>query len=133
MQEGLLLDEANCGNLQSYIDSDDDKMNGTVRTEWSLQIAEAISPDSRRLWWLQVPRPGPGRAPPPRWASPRLDMFGLGMIIYIINTGQYPFRTRPAPAIDERLAHEDFAYAQLEQDRFPRLSGVCFGDVIAGP
>ncbi|OAL45261.1 hypothetical protein IQ07DRAFT_662121 [Pyrenochaeta sp. DS3sAY3a] len=66
------------------------------------------------------------------FASPKLDIFRLGIILYIINTGRYPFRTGPAPRDDERFAYEDFVRSQLQENRFPDLSGVPFREVIAG-
>ncbi|KAF2024858.1 kinase-like protein [Setomelanomma holmii] len=168
MKEGLLLDEANCGNLQSYIDSDDYKSDETLREKWSLQVAEAVSyvhdngiihsnlstenvlvhgtgqrtdlilADFGGSKCLDLDLNGhllpdePFFDPHIDIASPKIDIFSLGMIIYIINTAHYPFHGRPAPANNERRAYEDFVRSQFEKNEFPDLSGVPFRDVIAG-
>lgn len=64
--------------------------------------------------------------------SPRIDVFGLGVILYIINTGHYPFHGRPAPENDERIAYEDRVRVLFERGEFPNLDGVRFRDVIEG-
>jgi serine/threonine protein kinase len=42
MTEGLLLDEANLGDLQSYIESNS-KIDDNLKRKWSLQISEAVA------------------------------------------------------------------------------------------
>jgi hypothetical protein len=42
MPDGFLLEGANCGDLESYIDSDC-KMDDALRQRWSLQIDEAVA------------------------------------------------------------------------------------------
>ncbi|KAH8723059.1 kinase-like domain-containing protein [Phaeosphaeriaceae sp. PMI808] len=134
MKEGLLLDEANCGDLQSFIDRDDCNINEALRRKWSLQIAEAVSyvhekgiiHSNLSTKNVLVHQAGQstdliladfggskcrdlgldGHLLPDEpffdltltdFASPKLDIFSLGIIIYIINTGRYPFHTRPGP------------------------------------
>lgn len=63
------------------------------------------------------------------FTSPKVDIFSLGVVIYIIMTGQYPFQTA--------LEYRDFAYgdrvkALYKEGKFPDLSCVQFGGVIAG-
>ncbi|OAL55907.1 kinase-like protein [Pyrenochaeta sp. DS3sAY3a] len=169
-KEGLLLAEANRGNLQSYIDSDDYlDIDESLRKKWSLQIAEAVSyvhkngiiHSNLSTANVLVHQSGQstdliladfggskcrdlglnGHLLPDdpffdpfvtNFESPKLDIFSLGIILYIINTGHYPFHPRPAPGDDERFAYEDFAHSQLEQNKFPDLTNVLFGNVIAG-
>lgn len=64
--------------------------------------------------------------------SPKVDVFGLGIILYIINTGHYPFHACPAPENEERLEYEARVRVLFEQGEFPDLAGVRFKDVIAG-
>lgn len=64
--------------------------------------------------------------------SPKVDVFSLGIIIYVIMTGHYPFHQGPAPQGDERYSYEDRVQQRFAQGDFPNLSGVHFGEVIAG-
>lgn len=170
MKEDLLLAEANRGNLQSYIDSDDYfNTDKSLRQKWSLQIAEAVSyvhengitHSNLSTANVLVHQAGQnidliladfggsncsdlglsGHLLPDdpffdpfvtNFESPKLDIFSLGVLLYIVNTGHWPFHTRPAPSDDERFAYEDFAHSQLEQNKFPDLTNVLFGNVIAG-
>jgi serine/threonine protein kinase len=50
--------------------------------------------------------------------SPRLDVFGLGMLIYIIGTGHYPFHEGPMPRDTQRWVYEDSVDALLAEGEF---------------
>ena len=43
MDNGLLLSEADGGDLQSYIDKDVSDIDKSLRKYWSLQIAQAVA------------------------------------------------------------------------------------------
>jgi serine/threonine protein kinase len=64
--------------------------------------------------------------------TPKVDVFSLGILLYIINTGQYPFHQGLAPQDQKRFEYENYVEALLQQNKFPSLSGVQFKDVIAG-
>jgi len=178
MKAGFLFDEANCGDIRSYINQHNDTINNALRRKWSLQIAEAVAYvhqkgiihsdigtsnilvhqtsetidlvliDFGGSTCLELDLSGhaiPGNAflDPKLAASadfktPKLDIFSLGVVIYIIMTGYYPFYQGPAPQHDEctRLIalHEESARAQafFNEGKFPDLSGVQFQGVIAG-
>jgi len=167
MKEGLLLKEANCGDLQSYIDTNNSNINNALRRKWSIQIAEAVayvhqkgiihsnlstanvlvhqtsqSPDliladfgGSRCLELDLD----GQLLPDdlyfdphltTFNSPKVDVFSLGVVIYIIMTGQYPFHEGPGP--QEGFEYGDRVQALYTQGKFPDLSSVPFGGVIAG-
>ncbi|KAF1992914.1 kinase-like protein [Amniculicola lignicola CBS 123094] len=170
MKDGLLLGEANCGDLQSYIDKDDSEIDDAMRRKWSLQIAEAVAyvhekgiihsnlsttnvlvhkaaknPDliladfggsrCRELGLDGNLIPDEPFCDPhlTTFDSPRVDTFSVGVIIYIIMTGHYPFHQRPAPQNLERFtSYGDHVRMMFDHGKFPNLSGVPFGDVIAG-
>jgi serine/threonine protein kinase len=64
--------------------------------------------------------------------TPKVDVFSLGVLLYIINTGQYPFHQGPVPQDRKRFEYENYVEALMKQNEFPSLSGVQFKDVIAG-
>jgi serine/threonine protein kinase len=64
--------------------------------------------------------------------TPKVDVFSLGILLYIINTGQYPFHQGPVAQDRGRFEYEDYVEARLKRDEFPSLSGVQFKDVISG-
>lgn len=66
------------------------------------------------------------------YKSPKVDLFSLGIVIYIIMTGHYPFHTSPAPQNAERFAYGDRVFALYQKGRFPNLADVLLGRIIAG-
>lgn len=54
------------------------------------------------------------------------------MLLYIIDTGRYPFYDGLTPYNEDKFAYEDRVRALFEQGIFPDLAGVMFKDVIAG-
>ncbi|KAF2021916.1 kinase-like protein [Aaosphaeria arxii CBS 175.79] len=170
LKDGLLLGEANCGTLQSYIDNDNNanQLTDAIRKTWCLQIAEAVayihekgivhrnlstdnilphktqkSTDivladfgSSRCEELGfpgdlIPDP-PFLDPQSDFASPRVDVFSLGIVLYIIATGNYPFHTRPAPDVWNLDTYQQSVEDKFRQGIFPPLDNVLFGEVIAG-
>ena len=169
MREGLLLGEANCGDLQSYIEKHNSKINIALRKQWSLQVAQAIAyvhekgiihsnlsttnvlvhqvaqtPDlfladfgGSRCVGLDLDG---GLLPDDPFSdpcltdheSPKVDLFSLGIVIYVIMTGCYPFHSGPAPQNEERFAYGDRVRALFEQGQFPNLADVPLGNIIAG-
>jgi serine/threonine protein kinase len=170
MKGGLLLDEANCGTLQSYIDGDS-KIDDASRRTWSLQIAKALAHvhekgiihsnlsttnvlvhDTGETLDLLLADFGGSRclelnldgnllpdhayldpqATVEDFRLPKLDVFSLGVVLYIIMTGHYPFYQSPAPQDQESSTYGDRVRALYREGKFPSLSGIQFGDVIAG-
>jgi len=191
MKAGFLFDEANCGDIRSYMDQNNDTIDTALRKKWSLQIAEAVAyvhqkgiihsdigtsnilvhqtgestdlvlADFGGSTCLELDLSGhgiPGNAflDPKLAASadfktPKLDIFSLGVVIYIIMTGHYPFYQGPMPEHDARLLwmqdksvrdrytrllweQEESARVQanFDEGKFPDISGVLFQGVIAG-
>jgi serine/threonine protein kinase len=166
MKDGLLLSEANCGDLQSYIDKHNAGIDNTLRKRWSVQAAEGLAhvhetgiihsnvsttnyllhrteqaaPDvllGARCAELGLdggllPDDPFGDPHVADFESPKLDVFGLGVVINIIVTGHYPFHTGIAPQNEERFVYGDRVRALYEQGQFPSLTDVTFGDTIAG-
>jgi serine/threonine protein kinase len=177
-KEGLLLSEANCGDLQAYTDRED--VDETLRRKWCLQIARAVAyihdkgivhmnlstrnvllhrtgesidailadfggsrcarlsiysdllPDcpflDPYLVDLHDPISNGGLV-----SLPKVDVFSLGVFIYTIMTGHYPFREGPMPvSLEESCAYDSFIQSRYKRGEFPDLSEVYFGDVIAG-
>ncbi|KAF2006190.1 kinase-like protein [Amniculicola lignicola CBS 123094] len=168
-KDGLLLGEANCGDLQSYIDKNDNEIDNTLRRKWSLQITEAVAhvhekgivhsnisttnvlvhqtgqttdlilADFGGSRCVELGLDGELIPDDPffnphltTFESPKVDVFSLGIVIYIIMTGHYPFHPRPAPQNEERFIYGDHVRALFDQGKFPDLSEVPFGGVIAG-
>lgn len=170
MKDGLLLREANRGNLQSYIDKEGDSIPTAVRQRWILQISRAVSHihnegvvhmnlstknvllhhDGHEIHAIVADFGGsrcaelglPGTLVPddpyrdPQLTDynlPKVDIFSLGVIIYIIATGHYPFHGSPAPPEGEAMwSYGAQVQRFYEQGMFPDLDGVLFGNVIAG-
>ncbi|KAF2241481.1 kinase-like protein [Trematosphaeria pertusa] len=169
MKNGLLLGEANCGDLQSYIDKHNAKIDDTLRKRWSLQVAQAVAyahemgiihsnlsttnvlvhQIGQSLDLLLADFGGSrcvelnlygGLLPDDPFSdpcltdyeSPKVDVFSLGVIIYVIMTGHYPFYNGPAPQNAERFVYGEHVRALFEQGHFPNLSEVTFGGIIAG-
>jgi serine/threonine protein kinase len=63
------------------------------------------------------------------FTTPKVDVFSLGVVIYVIVTGQYPFQE--AQELQD-LAYGNRVEALYKEGKFPNLSGVLFGGVIAG-
>jgi len=169
MKDGLLLSEANCGDLQSYIDRENNDVHDVLRKKWSLQVAKAVAyvhengvihmnlsttnvllhqtgltidailadfGGSRcldlELSGNLIPD-GPYLDPHlTEFNLPKVDVFSLGVIIYIIMTGHYPFHERPAPEHEEMYRYGDRVQKLYREGKFPDLSNVPFGDIIAG-
>jgi len=169
IKDGLLLIEANCGDLQSYIDGDNGKIDDSLRRRWSLQIAEAVAyvhekgiihsnlsttnvlvhqtgqttdlilADFGGSRCLELDLDGMLIPDEPfldpllsEFSSPKVDVFSLGIVIYVIMTSHYPFHQGPPPQNMERFAYGDRVRTLFKQGKFPDLSGVPFGGVIAG-
>ncbi|KAF2680727.1 kinase-like protein [Lentithecium fluviatile CBS 122367] len=165
---GLLLEEATHGHLQSYIDGDS-KIDSALRKKWCLQIVEAVAyvhekgiihsnvgttnilvhqtgqtmdlklADFGGSRCLELGLNGDLIPDDPfldrqltDFTSPRVDVFSLGVVIYIIMTGHYPFHKGPAPQNEEIYVYEDRVQKLFGQGKFPDLSDVPFGVVIAG-
>jgi serine/threonine protein kinase len=169
MKAGLLLSEANCGDLQSFIENDDNKVNDTQRILWSFQLAQALGYVHTKgvLHWnisatnVLLHRTGQridailadfggsrcqelgidGALLPddpyldPRldsFDSPKTDIFSLGVIFYYIMTGHYPFHGRPAPQEEEKWLYGSRVQGLYKDGKFPDVSSILLGDVIAG-
>ncbi|KAH7405772.1 kinase-like domain-containing protein [Phaeosphaeria sp. MPI-PUGE-AT-0046c] len=169
MEEGLLLGEANCGDLQSYIDRYNSEIDNNLRREWCLQLTEAIdylhkngiihsNISTTNVLIHQIGKTKNllladfggskckdlglnGHMLPDDpffdphitdFTSPKVDIYSLGIMIYIISTGHYPFHEGPPPQGKEREAYEDFVHEQFRQNKFPDLSNMLFRDIISG-
>jgi serine/threonine protein kinase len=167
--DGLILSEANCGDLQSFLDQEDVDIDITARKNWSIQLAQALAythekgiihknlsttnvllhkgdhainvvlADFGASQWLELNIFGdlvpddPYRDPYLKeFGSPRVDVFSLGITIYIIMTGHYPFHGRPAPENDDMFEYGKRVQNLYREGRFPDLSNVPFGNTIAG-
>jgi serine/threonine protein kinase len=62
----------------------------------------------------------------------RIDVFSLGILLYIINTSQYPFHKGSAPQDEERFEYGLRVQELYKEGKFPDLRGVQFGQVISG-
>jgi len=169
MKDGLLLEEANCGDLQSHIDRVDIETQSYSQRRWSLRIAEALAyvhskgivhsnPSTTNILvhrtdqttnliladfggarcrdldldGEQVPD-DPFRDPQlTSFDSPKVDVFSLGIIIYIIITGHYPFHPGPAPQGEERFTYGNRVQELFAKGEFPDLGNVQFAGVITG-
>lgn len=170
MKDGLLLGEANCGDLQSHIDGKKE-IDNTLRIKWSLQIAKAVAyvhekgivhsnlsttnvlvhrtgettdlilADFGGSRCLELELDGlllpddpffDPQLKPSEFEFPKLDVFSLGILIYIILTGHYPFHQGPAPQDEDRFVYGDRVRELYKKGEFPDLSGLPFGEVIAG-
>jgi serine/threonine protein kinase len=167
----LLLGEANCGDLQSYIDKYNAKIGMDLRKKWSLQIAQAVAyahekgiihsnvgtsnilvhqagqdldlllADFGGSRCTELDLDG-GLLPDdpfsdphltePDFTSPKVDIFSLGIVIYVIITGHYPYLEGPAPQNEERFTYGDRVRELFEQGYFPALTGVPFKSIIEG-
>ncbi|KAF2254413.1 kinase-like protein [Trematosphaeria pertusa] len=169
IKDGLLLGEANCGDLQSYIDKHNAKIDDALRKKWSLQVAQAVAythetgvihsnlgttnvlvhQTGQNLDLLLANFGGSrcvelnldgGLLPDNPFSdpcltdyeSPKVDVFSLGVVIYVIMTGHYPFYNGPAPQNAERFVYGERVRMLFEQGHFPNLSDVPFGGIIAG-
>lgn len=170
MKDGLLLGDANYGDLQSCIDGRDyGEIDDALRTKWSLQIAEAVAyihekgiihsnlsttnvlvhrtgqttdlilADFGGSRCLELDLDGELLSDDPfmdpqlaNLKLPKLDVFSLGVVIYIIMTDQYPFHQGPAPLAEERFIYGDRVLKLFDEGKFSTLSSVKFGSVIAG-
>ncbi|KAH8724535.1 kinase-like domain-containing protein [Phaeosphaeriaceae sp. PMI808] len=168
MKDGFLLDEANCGDLQSYINSNE--VDNTLRRIWSLQITEAVAyihkkgiihmnlsttnvlvhRDNQTIDLLLADLSGSccpelgldGGLSPDfpyydlktiEYQSERVDVFSLSVLLYIINTGYFPFCNSLAPQRPTELYRFGLRLqARYKEDGFPDLSNVPFGRVILG-
>lgn len=163
------MSEANCGDLQSFLDREDNKIDIATRKRWSLQLAQAVAyihkigivhnnlsttnvllhrenqaidvilADFGGSRWLELDVVGNLMPDDPyldpqltEFSSPRVDVFSLGIIIYIIITGCYPFHGRPAPENEEIYEYGERVQNLYREGQFPDLSNVAFGNVIAG-
>ncbi|KAH8710037.1 kinase-like domain-containing protein, partial [Phaeosphaeriaceae sp. PMI808] len=120
MKEGLLFDEVNYRDLQSYIDSNrkiskavtyvhtrgiiySNLSTTNVLVHQTSQNTNLLLADFRGSRYLKLDLDGemlPNLLfydSKSDFQSKRLDIFSLGILLYIINTSQYPFRKGPAP------------------------------------
>ncbi|KAL5411208.1 hypothetical protein PMIN04_010330 [Paraphaeosphaeria minitans] len=171
MKEGLLLGEANCGELQSYIDKFNCTIDNALREQWSLQVAQAVEyvhgkgiiHSNLSTTNVLVHRAGtvpellladfggsrcealdvfgellPDDPFSDPWLTdsqfklPKLDLYSLGVVIYIIMTGHQPFHDGPAPQGEERLDYMDRVRELYERGQFPDLTDVPFAGIIQG-
>jgi len=168
IKDGLLLGEANCGDLQSYIDGDNSTIDDALRGKWCLQIAQDVAYVHERGIFhsnlgttnvlvhqtsttdLILADFGGSRCSELEldgglipddpcfdphltdFTSPKVDLFSLGIVIYIIVTGHYPFYQSPAPQNEERFVYGARVRKLFDQGKFPDLSSVRFGGVVAG-
>jgi serine/threonine protein kinase len=65
------------------------------------------------------------------YKSPKVNVFSLGVVLYVIMTGHYPFCNSPAPRGGERFVYSDQVRALFKKGVFPKLSSVPLGDIIA--
>ncbi|KAF2726452.1 kinase-like protein [Polyplosphaeria fusca] len=164
-KDGLLLGEADCGDLQSHIDRGDMDIDNGIKTKWCLQAAESLSYTHENgiihsdfsttnilvhqgniiladfggsrcpelhLDGNLIPD-DPFRDPQlTEFGTPKVDVFSLGVVIYVIMTGHYPFHQGPAPQNEERFTYGDSVRLRFSRGEFPDLCGVPFGDIIAG-
>ncbi|KAH7385571.1 kinase-like domain-containing protein [Phaeosphaeria sp. MPI-PUGE-AT-0046c] len=163
--KGLLFDEADGGDQQSWIDKDGNEINNFLREKWSLQIAKAVAyvhekgvihsnicPDNVLVQQNSliladfggyrclelgldshlIPNPPLLNPHLTDFHTPKVDVFSRSFLLYVINNGQYLFRHGPVLQDEERFDYEDYVHRQLNEDKFPNLSGVPFKDVIAG-
>ncbi|KAF1973458.1 kinase-like protein [Bimuria novae-zelandiae CBS 107.79] len=168
-KDGLLLSEANRGDLQSYIDSETSYIHEALRKKWSFQVAKAVAHvheqgvihmnlSTTNVLLHQTGQTinailadfGGSRCPAlglsgnlipddpyldpqlTEFNLPKVDVFSLGVIIYIIMTGHYPFHERPAPDNEEMYKYGERVQKLYQNGEFPDLSSVPYGDVIAG-
>jgi serine/threonine protein kinase len=168
MKDGLLLREANCGDLQSYIDKHSN-IDYALRAKWSFQVANAVAyvhensilhmnlstanvllhqadqtidailADFGGSRCLTSGLNGHLLPDDPffdphitNFNSPKVDVFSLGVVIYIIMTGHYPFHGRPAPENEDTYTYGERVLELYRDRKFPDLSSVPFGEVIAG-
>jgi serine/threonine protein kinase len=167
MKDGLLLREANCGDLQSYMEKSE--IPNDLRKKWSIQLAEAVAYihdngvihmnlSTTNVLVHQTDQTidviladfGGSKCPIlqlsgglipddlyldpqlTKFDVPRVDVFSLGVIIYIIITGQYPFHQGPVPENEEWYVYSGRVQKLYKDGSFPDLSNVPFGEVIAG-
>lgn len=69
---------------------------------------------------------------PTRYDLPKLDVFILGVLIYVICTGRLPFHEGRAPVNDEMMIYSNKVHKLYTKGKFPDLDGVLFKDLIEG-
>jgi serine/threonine protein kinase len=173
LENGLLLSEANQGDLQSYIDGPSE-IDTATRVKWCIQVAEAMAyvhdkgivHSNLSMQNVLVHQRTPGQPPDilladfggskctelgvnghllpddpfmdhtlPRdgpFDSPNIDVYSLGMLFYVIDTGHLPFHEGPAPEGRDWWAYEDRLRELSAEGIFPDLEGVRFRRVIEG-
>ncbi|ORY18496.1 hypothetical protein BCR34DRAFT_473343, partial [Clohesyomyces aquaticus] len=64
--------------------------------------------------------------------SVKVNLFSLGIVIYIIMTSYYPFYKHLAPKNEEIYTYSTHVQRLYQEGRFLDLSSVLFRNVIAG-
>lgn len=68
---------------------------------------------------------------PPK-ATPAMDIFSLGSVIYTIMTGHWPFCGSPPPQNKERFDYQDEVNNLFRDGVFPDVTNISGGQVIKG-
>ncbi|KAF2015097.1 hypothetical protein BU24DRAFT_493560 [Aaosphaeria arxii CBS 175.79] len=133
-KQGLLFTKANLGDLQSYLDNHNSTISDTTGVAVGVLLADfggsrclELSLDGHLLPDFPFSHPQVVDD-----TSPVLDLFSLGVLMYIIMTGHFPFHTGASPRNEEFWTYQEYVEQKYLNDEFPDLEGIMFGDVIEG-